>query len=74
LVVEIFGKITRAALRGKPVKNGKTFWLGIWTGGKNSPMTKGGSMPAPSFIQPASVRYSPLPHFEYFYDKVSHKN
>jgi hypothetical protein len=28
LVVEIFGKITRAALRGKPVKNGKTFWLG----------------------------------------------
>jgi hypothetical protein len=74
LVVEIFGKITRAALRGKPVKNGKTFWLGIWTGGKNSPMTKGGSMPAPSLIQSASDRQFQLPYFEFSYDKVSDKN
>jgi hypothetical protein len=74
LAVEIFGEITRAVLRGEPVKNGETFWIGSGPVVNFPLMTKGGSMPAPSRIQPASVRYSPLPHFEYFYDKVSHKN
>jgi hypothetical protein len=74
LAVEIFGEITRAALRGEPVKNGKTFWLGSGPVEKFPLMTKGGSLPAPICIQPASVRYSPLPHFEFSYDKVSDKN
>jgi hypothetical protein len=46
LVVEVFSQITRAALRGKPVKNGKTFWIGSGPEEKFPPMTKGGSMPA----------------------------
>jgi hypothetical protein len=45
LVFEIFSQITRAALRGKPVKNGKTFWIGSGPVEKFPPMTKGGSMP-----------------------------
>jgi hypothetical protein len=74
LAVEIFGEITRAALRGEPVKNGKTFWLGSGPVEIFPPMTKGGSMPAPSRIQSASDRQFPLPHFEFSYDKVSDKD
>jgi hypothetical protein len=47
-------------------------WL--WTGGKISPMTKGGSVPTPSLIHSASDRQFQLPYFEYSYDKVSDKN
>jgi hypothetical protein len=74
LAFEIFSQITRAALRGEPVKNGKTFWLGSGPVEKFPPMTKGGSLPAPICIQPASDRQFPLPHFEFSYDKVSDKN
>jgi hypothetical protein len=41
---------------------------------KIPPMTKGGSMLAPSRIQSASDGFFPIAYFEYFYDKVSHKN
>ena len=37
-------------------------------------MTKGGSLSEMSRIQSASDRFYPLAYFEYFYDKVSHKN
>jgi hypothetical protein len=74
LAFENFSQITRAALRGKPVKNGKTFWIGSGPVEKFPPMTKGGSMPAPRRIQSAFDRHFPLPHFEYSYDKVSDKN
>jgi hypothetical protein len=56
------------------VKNGKTFWLGSGPVENFPLMTKGGSMPAPSRIQPASDRQFPLPHFDFSYDKVSDKN
>jgi hypothetical protein len=74
LAVEIFGEITRAALRGEPVKNGKTFWLGSGPVENFPLMTKGGSMPAPSRIQSAFDRQFPLPHFKFSYDKVSDKD
>jgi hypothetical protein len=45
LAVEVFSQITRAALRGEPVKNGKTFCVGPGPVEKFPPMTKGGSMP-----------------------------
>jgi hypothetical protein len=74
LAVEIFGEITRAALCGEPVKNGKTFWIGSGPVVNFPLMTKCGSMPAPSRIQSASDGFFPLAYFEYFYDKVSDKN
>jgi hypothetical protein len=74
LAVEVFGEITCAALRGEPVKNGKTFCVGSGPVEKFPLMTKGGSMPALSLIQSASDGFFPLAYFEYFYDKVSHKN
>jgi hypothetical protein len=74
LALEVFSQITLAALRGKPVKNGKTFWIGCGPVEKISPMTKGGSLPAPSSIPSASDRHFQLPYFEYSYDKVSDKN
>jgi hypothetical protein len=74
LAVEIFGEITRAALRGEPVKNGKTFWIGSGPVVNFPLMTKGGSMPAPSRIQSASDRFYPLAHFDFSYDKISDKN
>jgi hypothetical protein len=46
LALEIFSQISCAALRGKPVKNGKTFCLGFGPVENFSPMTKGGSLPA----------------------------
>jgi hypothetical protein len=66
LVVEISGEITRAALCGKPVKNGKTCWLGSGPGENFPLMTKGGSMPAMSLIQSGSDRFLPLAHFSLF--------
>jgi hypothetical protein len=45
LAVEIFSQVTRAALRGEPVKNGKTFWIGSGPVEKFPPTTKGGSIP-----------------------------
>jgi hypothetical protein len=74
LAVEVFGEITHAALRGEPVKNGKTFWIGSGPVESFPPTTKGGSMPAPSLIQSASDGFFPLAYLEYFYDKVSDKN
>jgi hypothetical protein len=74
LALEIFSQITLAALRGKPVKNGKTFWIGCGPVEKISPMTKGGSVPAPSPIPSAFDRHFLLPYSEFSYDKVSDKN
>jgi hypothetical protein len=74
LAAEIFGEITRAALRGEPVKNGKTFWPGSGPVENFPPMTTGGSLSAMSRIQSASDRFFPLAHFEFSHDKVSDKN
>jgi hypothetical protein len=56
LAVEVFSQITRAALRGEPVKNGKTFWIGSGPVVNFPLMTKGGSLPAMSRIQSESNR------------------
>jgi hypothetical protein len=74
LAVEIFGEITRAVLRGEPVKNGKTFWICSGPVENFPPMTKGGSLSEMSRIQSASDRFYPLAHFEFSYDKVSDKD
>jgi hypothetical protein len=74
LAVEIFNQITGRRPARQTSEKREDILVGMWTGGKFPPMTKGGSLLKIKRVQSATDTHFLLLHFEFSHDKVSDKN